>query len=362
MTTISAAVQSYLSTVAEARSPRTERTYRTGMNAFCAALNSIPLDPKRKASTLDPHTADIAALQVDHIKVFIQSLKRYSAATERLYLTAAAGFYEYLAAEGLATLNLPRLRELIARRARTQGRRRPKFPRDDIENLINYAINLANRPTESASEARTAAGKAAERRRWRLRALRDRAFILLLADTGLRVSEACSLLLGDIDFLEGRLDVLGKGDDEAQVRVSQRALQAIREYLEARQVRDPRLGGRVAGEKEKSLPVFVRHDRGSPGVPLSPVPCLPIAASTAWDFVRQRAVEAVGAAAAAQVHPHSFRHYFVTVVLLATNNLEKARALARHKNIATTQLYAEVDPELDQDYHEIFNAPARDTG
>ncbi len=357
MPTISEAIQRYLAAVADSRSPRTERTYRTGMNAFCAALNSIPLDPKRKDSVLDPQKTDIAALDVDHIKVFIQSLKRYSAATERLYLTAAVGFYEYLAAENLSSPNLPRLRELIARRARTLGRRRPKFPRNEIEELINYAINLADRDVESAgAKAKTEAGRLAERRHARLRALRDRAFILLLADTGLRVSEACSLLLGDIDFLEGRLDVLGKGDDEAQVRISQRALGAIADYLEARQVKGSRSGGRLAGEKEKSLPLFVRHDRRAAGEQH------PIAASTAWDFVRQRAVEAVGAAAAAQIHPHSFRHYFVTVVLLATNNLEKARALARHKNIATTQLYAEVDPELDRDYHEIFNAPDHDTG
>lgn len=357
MPTITETIDRYLAAVADSRSPRTERTYHTAMNAFCAAIKTIPLDPKQKASTLDPYTDDVAALQVDHIKVFIQSLKRYSAATERLYLTAAAGFYEYLAAENLSTPNLPRLRELIARRARTVGRRRPKFPRDEIEKLIDYAINLAGREVESAgAKAKTEAGSLAERRRQRLRDLRDRAFILLLADTGLRVSEACALLLGDVDFLEARLDVLGKGDDEAQVRVSRRVLQAMREYLDARQVRDPRQGGRIAGEKAKSLPLFVRHDRHAAGEQH------PIAASTAWDFVRQRAVEAVGAAAAAQIHPHSFRHYFVTVILLATNNMEKARALARHKNIATTQLYAEVDPELDRDYHEIFNAPTRDTG
>jgi len=357
MTILSEAVQAYLNTIANSRSPRTERTYRTAMQAFCAALKTIPLDPKQKASTLDPNTADVADLQVDHIKVFIQSLKRYSAATERLYLTAAVGFYEYLAAENLSTPNLPRLRELIARRARTLGRRRPKFPRNEIDELINYAINLAGRDIESAgAKAKSEAGRLAERRRGRLRNLRDRAFILLLADTGLRVSEACALLLGDVDFLEARLDVLGKGDDEALVRISQRALQAIADYLEARQVKGSRSGGRLAGEKEKSLPLFVRHDRRAAGEQY------PIAASTAWDFVRQRAVEAVGAAAAAQIHPHSFRHYFVTVVLLATNNLEKARALARHKNIATTQLYAEVDPELDRDYHEIFNAPGHDTG
>ena len=107
----------------------------------------------------------------------------------------------------------------------------------------------------------------------------------------------------------------------------------------------------ATGRKTKSLPLFTRHDRGA-GENLDR-----IASSTAWDLVKVRAVEAVGAEAAALIHPHSFRHYFVTVVLLATRNIEIARRLARHKSIAVTQRYAEVDPELDEEYHQIFNKP-----
>jgi integrase len=353
MISIQEAVENYLISVAEARSERTARTYRNAMNSFCTALRTVPQDTRKK-DILDPQSAGIESLSVDRILVFIRYLKTYSTATENLYLSAAAGFYDFLAAEYADELphspNLPRLRELISKRARKQGRRRPKFPRYEIEKLIDYSSNLSNINVEKAgASSKTEAARLAERKRARLRNLRDRAFILLLADTGLRVSEACALLLGDVDFLEGRLDVLGKGDDEAEVRVSRRALNALQDYLQARDLKMGRRGGRVSGEKEKSLPLFVRHDRGAGGE------AAPIAASTAWDFVRERAIEAVGETAATQIHPHSFRHYFVTVVLLATNNIEKARRLARHKNIATTQLYAELDPELDQDYHRIFN-------
>ncbi len=354
MITIQEAVERYLETVADARSERTARTYRNALNAFCEALQAGS-GAARERKSLDPGSAPVSALGVDHITHFIRHLKNYSPATENLYLSAAAGFYHYLAAEGAGwepplSPNLPRLRDLIAKRSRKQGRRRPKFPRYEIEKLIEYCNELATISVEEAgAKAKSEAARMAERKRARLRNLRDRAFILLLADSGLRVSEACSLRLGDVDFLEGRLDVLGKGDEEAEVRVSRRALEAIQDYLRARELKGRGNSGRISGEKEKSLPLFVRHDRGAPDG------ASPIAASTAWDFVRQRAVEAVGETAAAQIHPHSFRHYFVTVVLLATNNIEKARRLARHKNIATTQLYAEIDPELDQDYHRIFN-------
>jgi len=354
MITIQEAIEHYLETVTNSRSERTARTYRNAMNAFCEALQATPANIHDQKA-LDPTKTPVSELSVDHITLFIRHLKNYSVATENLYLSAATGFYHFLAAEGASwdpplSPNLPRLRDLIARRSRKQGRRRPKFPRYEIEKLIEYCNELATISVEDAgAKASTETARIAERKRARLRNLRDRAFILLLADTGLRVSEACSLRLGDVDFLEGRLDVLGKGDEEAEVRVSRRALEAIQDYLQARDLKRRGKSGRISGEKEKSLPLFVRHDRAAPDE------ASPIDASTAWDFVRQRAVEAVGEIAAAQIHPHSFRHYFVTVVLLATNNIEKARRLARHKNIATTQLYAEVDPELDEDYHRIFN-------
>ena len=56
------------------------------------------------------------------------------------------------------------------------------------------------------------------------------------------------------------------------------------------------------------------------------------------------------------ITPHSFRHYFVTVVLRATGNLKIAQELARHRNIAVTQRYAHLnDDELDKAYGGIFD-------
>lgn len=336
MTTILEAVERYLATVARSRSPRTARAYRNGLNLFLMALAE---------AGVAPDSAPISSLSEGSITLLIERLADLSPATENLYLTAASGFYHFLAAEQFADPNLPRLRSLIRQRARKQGRRLPKFPREEIERLIAYAQNLNLQSVESiGDQAKTEAGRLSERKRARLRNLRDRAFILFLADTGLRVSEACSLTLGDVDFLEGRLTVLGKGDQQAIVRISRRALAALKDYLEARRtVQQP------TGRKAKSLPLFTRHDRGSGSVPRRLDP------SSAWDLVKARAREAVGEAAD-QIHPHSFRHYFVTVVLLATNNMEKTRRLARHKSITVTQRYAEIDPELDQDYYEIFDA------
>ncbi|HAM35376.1 MAG TPA: hypothetical protein DEB40_10190 [Elusimicrobia bacterium] len=41
--------------------------------------------------------------------------------------------------------------------------------------------------------------------------LRDHALILFLADTGLRISEALSVRIGDVDWTSGSITVMGKG-------------------------------------------------------------------------------------------------------------------------------------------------------
>ena len=67
-----------------------------------------------------------------------------SPATEQLYLAATVRFYEYLAAEKLAEINLTRLRLLLRQRSRRPGQRLPQFPRNDIETVLNYVNNFTN--------------------------------------------------------------------------------------------------------------------------------------------------------------------------------------------------------------------------
>lgn len=321
--TLSQAMSDYLDGISLARSPNTARTYRNALNAFKDSLTDFGVEPE---------TFHVSQASESWIVKFATALKGYAPASERLYLTAVTGWFEYLAAERLATINLPRLRLLIRRRARRPGQRLPQFPREAIENIVKYAINLTS--TQVTDD------------RARLRNLRDRAFLLVLADTGLRVSEACSLRRGDIDWNEGRAIIIGKGNKESIVRFSRRALSALKDYLSVRALLD---GG--IGRPLRSLPLFSRHDRGS-GKNV-----LPISTTTGRAIVHLRAREALGHDAAGTITPHSFRHYFVTTVLRASGgNLKLAQKLARHQNIAITQRYAHInDDELDRGYYEIFD-------
>jgi len=178
----------------------------------------------------------------------------------------------------------------------------------------------------------------------RLRDLRDRAFLITLADTGLRVHEACGLRRGDLDWNEGRAIIIGKGNKQAVVRFSQRSLQALRDYLSARARLD---GG--SGRPLAALPLFARHDKGA-GKKIKP-----ITTATGRNIVAARVEQILGFEAAGTITPHSFRHYFVTRVLQASGNLKLAQELARHTNIAVTQRYAHLsDDELDKGYYEAF--------
>jgi integrase/recombinase XerC len=312
----------YLETIQLSRSEHTARTYANAIKSFRATLadHGYPVN-----------STELAELSEDAVAWFAADLKAWSPATERVYLTAVTSYYEYLVAERLLELNLPRVHLLVRQRARRTGIRLPQFPRDDIETVIEYAINIDYTIIDDEQH--------------KLQAMRDRAFLLTLADSGLRVHEACKLRRGDVDWNEGQAIITGKGDKQAVIRFSDRSLRALKDYLSARAALDG-----ASGRPLTSLPLFARHDRGAGKKVKS------ITTRTGQNIINQRVKESLGEAAVGTITPHSFRHYFVTTVLRASGNMKLAQELARHSNIAITQRYAHLsDDELDRGYHEIFN-------
>jgi site-specific recombinase XerD len=318
--TIRDAAAAFVDSISLARSANTTRTYRNGLAIFMDVLTARKLDPEK---------APVAQLKEEAIVWLAAALKDRAPTTERLYLTAATGFYEYLVAENLAAINLPRVRLLIRQRARRPGQRLPQFPRDAIDRIVDFLIELKGDAGDETI---------------RLRDLRDRAFLITLADTGLRVHEACGLRRGDLDWNEGRAIIIGKGNKQAVVRFSQRSLHALRDYLNVR----ARLDG-ASGRPLAALPLFARHDKGA-GKKVKP-----ITTATGRNIVAGRVEQILGPEAVGTITPHSFRHYFVTRVLQTSGNLKLAQELARHTNIAVTQRYAHLtDDELDKGYYQAF--------
>lgn len=324
--TISIAIAQYLDMVKLSRSGHTMRAYKNALQIFSTVL---------KEKWLEPTTTPIEKLTENMITSLAGYLKTYSPATEQLYLQAVKGFYEYIDSENLTDINQARIRVLIRQRSRRPGIRFPQFPMDDIVNLLTQVENIENLAIPiKHDEAETI----------KLRAYRDRAFLITLADTGLRVHEACKLRRGDIDWNEQRAIIIGKGDKQAVVRFTSRSIQAIKDYLSQRAARDGN-----SGKQLTSLPLFARHDKGA-GKKTKP-----ITPTTGRRIVQERVEQFLGKEMVGKITPHSFRHYFVTTVLRGSGNLKLAQELARHKNIQVTQRYTHLsNDELDKAYYEIF--------
>jgi integrase/recombinase XerC len=279
------------------RSPKTISAYRNGLVQFVKVVG--------KDAQLDTPT---------YVK-FLVSLRHKAPATQNLYRTAVLKFYAFCKAGNWAELN-----EATQHYTRKAGRRIVNFNREAIEQVINYCDLLHGD----------------------LFALRDRAFVLTLADTGLRISEACSLKRSDIDWQEGRAIIIGKGDKQAVVRFSNRAIRALKEYLHERSRVDPNSRTPLGSE-----PLFARHDITASKT------IKPIRAGGMWKAIKDRMTEA--GVDRRMVRIHDFRHYFVTMTYLAKGNLKLSQELARHESISTTNRYAHFGEEADAAYDEIFN-------
>lgn len=315
------AINKYLEVVHISRSVNTFKTYKNGMDFFSQVLIDKSIDLIKE---------DAKSIKEEYISWITRDLKVLSPSTEQCYLTAISGFYSYLIGENIADINITKVRLLIKQRSRRPGIRLPQFPKAEIEKVLYYAQELMTNQYKSIEDG--------------LINKRDGAFLLTLADTGLRVHEACQLRRGDIDWNEYRAAIIGKGNRQDIIRFSKRSILAIKDYLRLRTPYDGE-----SGKPLQSLPIFSRHDKAAGKF------IKPISTTTGRQIVADRVKQLLGDEAVGKITPHSFRHYFVTTILNASGNLKLAQELARHKNISVTQRYSHLaNDELDKKYLDIF--------
>jgi integrase/recombinase XerC len=155
----------------------------------------------------------------------------------------------------------------------------------------------------------------------RLAALRDAAVFETIYSAGLRVSEACGLLAGDVDFERRLLRVLGKGRKERLAPVGVPALDRIRAYWSAS--KHPGTPG---------WPVFLGG--GKPGP--RPAPMRPLT-------VQRRLKRWLAAAGIdGTMTPHKLRHSFATHLLDNGADLRAVQEMLGHARLATTEIYTHV--------------------
>ena len=165
--------------------------------------------------------------------------------------------------------------------------------------------------------------------------IRDRAILELLYATGLRVSEAGTLKLTDLNSEARFLRCVGKGGRERVVPVGKYALEWIDRYLT--QVR--------AGLKPKPEVKQIFLNRF--GKPLS--------RQSIWAILKYCARQA---RIKKPITPHTLRHSFATHLLEAGADLRVVQELLGHANIATTQIYTHVDRARLKAIHAKFHPRA----
>ncbi|OGS13926.1 MAG: hypothetical protein A2234_07025 [Elusimicrobia bacterium RIFOXYA2_FULL_58_8] len=149
--------------------------------------------------------------------------------------------------------------------------------------------------------------------------VRDYAIFELIYSCGLRRSEAAGMNIGDLDFYSGFARALGKGSRERLVPVGDKALIAIRAYLDTRP--KPLAHGQ---------PLFLNYKNTR----LSD-------AAIALIFKKM----ARRARFAKPMNPHSVRHSFATHLLDRGCDLKSVQEMLGHKNLQTTEIYTHVSLE-----------------
>jgi integrase/recombinase XerC len=147
--------------------------------------------------------------------------------------------------------------------------------------------------------------------------LRDRAILETLYSTGMRVGELVRLNVNDIDFIGGVVKVLGKGKKERLTPIGDKALRAIRGYLNKRGLK--KLTERKA--------VFLNKNGGR-------------LTDRSIRRVVGKYIKAVSLKE--NISPHTLRHSFATHLLNRGADLRSVQELLGHMNLSTTQIYTHV--------------------
>ncbi len=150
--------------------------------------------------------------------------------------------------------------------------------------------------------------------------LRDRAILETLYSSGIRVSELVGINKENIDFISGVLKVYGKGKKERLAPIGDRALRAIRNYLEKQG---------SSGIKEKKAIFLNKSGRRMTDRAVRRV---------VEKYIRKTSLNE-------KISPHSLRHSFATHLLDRGADLRAVQELLGHANLSTTQIYTHVTAE-----------------
>lgn len=263
-------------------SPATVRAYRTDLAQFEAFASGRGISLGKSGS-----------ITREHIRAFLAELHRRSTAKSSVSrkLSSLRAFFKYL--QG---------RELLGT-SPMAGIKNPKQDKKQPRILnVDQALAVMEAEVEPDPEG-----------------LRDLALAELLYGSGLRISEALSLDINDVDLSAGFVRVMGKGSKERIAPLSDESQKRLVRWLEQRHAFSD-------SPREQALFLGIRGGR----------------------LNRRQAARIVEklarlAGLPQNVHPHMLRGSFATHLLEGGADLRDVQELLGHERIATTQRYTHLD-------------------
>ncbi len=166
---------------------------------------------------------------------------------------------------------------------------------------------------------------------------RDAAMLHLFFSTGLRLAELRGLSRKDINFTTREISVRGKRGKIRVVFVSDRAADALKEYVDCR--------------LDHLAPLFIRnHEKASTAMP--PGEEFRLSRISIYNAVKKYARQA---GIVSDPSPHTLRHSFATDLLRNGADLRSVQEMLGHKDLSTTQIYTHVtNPHL-KEVHKKFH-------
>jgi integrase/recombinase XerC len=262
-------------------SPHTVLNYRLDLEEFLRFIGELPVE---KVNYLLLRKF-LAEMRVRH----------YRPRTVARKLSSLRSFFKFLQREGLVQEN-PAVLVMSPKLDKTL----PKFLTEE------EMVKFIEAPLVAAVSGR-----------------RDRAIFETLYSTGIRVSELVGLDVGHVDMIGNIAKVSGKGKKERLVPIGDKALEAIRDYLQTR--------------RHKSNALFLNKN----GTRLS---------DRGVRNIMNKHITAVSLSR--NISPHVLRHSFATHLLNRGADLRSVQELLGHVNLSTTQIYTHVTTDR---LKEVYN-------
>ncbi|MFP4587090.1 MAG: site-specific tyrosine recombinase XerD [Desulfohalobiaceae bacterium] len=159
---------------------------------------------------------------------------------------------------------------------------------------------------------------------------RDRCLLEIMYAAGLRVSEACSLQLLDLDLQAGVLKTRGKGDRERLLPIHHIALEFLQDYI---RLWRPKF-------KPAAHNLFLNRSGRS------------LSRQGVWKMLKRYAFKA---GIKRNISPHTLRHSFATHLLEGGADLRVVQLLLGHADVSTTEIYTHVNSRRLQQIHEQYH-------